>query len=92
MVVSLVSPIIRSQLVKLLPFEIGHLIRSFPSPFCIRGEYDVSGTELSILSSPLHKSSIVCELCGYSQTQMEMFYWLQKALDRSYQYPLKSNS
>eukprot|EP01038_Epipyxis_sp_PR26KG_P004366 gene4366-6177_t len=83
MVMSLINPIIRSQLVNLLPHELGLLLKTLPSPFCVRGEFDISGTDLSVFTTAMHKSAIICELCEYTPLQVEMFYWLQKAMDRS---------
>ena len=41
------------------------------------------GTPLSLLTEPLHLSSTVSQLSGLSAHQLEMFYGLQKSLDRS---------
>ena len=82
LVLSLVSPMIRKELLNNLPHELGLLMRTFPSPFVARGEIDVMGTDLQVLATELHKTTIVGELCEYSPTQVSMFYWMQKAIDR----------
>ncbi len=58
-------------------------MRTMPSPFTARGEFHIVGTDLTLLATELHKTSIMPVLCGYTQQQVSMFYWLQKALDRS---------
>jgi len=85
-VMSLITPVLRNSLVSHLPRELGMLIMSLQAPFCMRGEFDIIGTELTVLSCVLHQSPLVCRLCDYSSQQMEMFYWLQKSLDRSVVY------
>lgn len=82
LVLSLVSPMIRKQLLNNLPHELGLLMRTFPSPFMARGEFDIVGTDLTLLGTEMHKAGLVADLCEYSSTQVSMFYWLQKALDK----------
>ncbi len=86
LVLSLVSPMIRRQLLNNLPHELGLLMRTFPSPFMARGEFDIVGTDLTMLASELHKCRLMADLCEYSASQVSMFYWLQKALDRCAQF------
>lgn len=82
MVLSLVSPMIRRLLLANLPYELGNLMRTFPSPFTARGEFDVTGTDLTLLATDFHKSSVLEELTGYSERQVSMFQFLQKAMER----------
>lgn len=81
LILSLVSPMIRKEILNNLPHELGLLIRTFPSSFTLRGEFDIAGTDLMLLQTELGKAKIFCEICEYSTYQMAMFYWLQKALD-----------
>ena len=43
----------------------------------------MTGTPLSLLTEPLHLSSIVSQASGLSAHQLEMFYGFQKSLERS---------
>lgn len=88
LVLSLLTPTIRNLLLQNLPFELGLLIRTFPSPFTLSGDFAIHGMELSALESEWYNQPLLAKLCGYSFTQMEMFYYLQRALDRS--YPIKN--
>lgn len=83
LVVSLLTPTIRYQLLSIIPFELGLLVRTLPCPTVIRGQFHVNGVELSLLSTEWQKSKTLARMCRYSTQQMEMFYCLQKALDRS---------
>lgn len=83
LVLSLVSPMIRRQLLANLPHELGNLMRTFPSPFTARGEFDVVGTDLALLAAEMHRTGVMAALAGYSEKQVAMFYWLQKAMERS---------
>eukprot|EP00596_Hydrurales_sp_CCMP1899_P001210 CAMPEP_0119050542 /NCGR_PEP_ID=MMETSP1177-20130426/70529_1 /TAXON_ID=2985 /ORGANISM="Ochromonas sp, Strain CCMP1899" /LENGTH=304 /DNA_ID=CAMNT_0007029069 /DNA_START=72 /DNA_END=983 /DNA_ORIENTATION=- len=72
----------------MLPFELGSMLQRLPSPVYIRGEFRVTGTPLSLLTTPLGLSRKVGVISGLSPYQFEMFYWLQKSLDRS--HPMKN--
>eukprot|EP01035_Chromulina_nebulosa_P017380 gene17380-22928_t len=54
---SIISPTIRSKVVNSLPVELGLLARTLPSPFSMRGEFDITGPELSLLSTSFEKSA-----------------------------------
>lgn len=58
------------------------LLHSLPSNFCLRGEFDVRGMDMSILTTEFHKSEIFGQLSGYSTQQLEMFVLLQRAMER----------
>jgi hypothetical protein len=83
MVMSFVTPTIRKLLLQHLPYELGLLIRTFPSPFSLRGEFAIRGVDLNLTSQEWHKSPTLAKLTGYSTTQLEMFQWLQRAMERS---------
>lgn len=83
-ILSLVTPLIKSSILEQLPVELGQFIRTLPMPCHLDGEFDVAGTQLDLLSEIMHHSHVVQELCGYSSTQIEMFFALQKAMERSH--------
>ena len=62
--------------------ELGLFISSMSSPFCMRGEFDIVGTEISILHTAMHSVPVYLSLCGYCEHQIEMFYGLQRSLER----------
>lgn len=88
LVLSLLTPTIRHALVDNLPFELGLMIKTMPTPFTIIGDFNVRGIELSVLEQEWHQAHLLAKMCDYSPTQMDMFYYLQRALDRS--YPMKN--
>lgn len=61
---------------------IGMLLHSLPSNFTLKGEFDVNGMDMSVLSTEFHKSPIFAELTGYSSQQLEMFVLMQRAMER----------
>lgn len=84
LIISLATPAIRKIVLNLMPSELGDFIHSFPSPFSVRGEFDVRGTKIANLSEQMIHSTLIQELCGgYSQHQMEMFQGAQLTMDRS---------
>lgn len=82
LVVSLITPTIRNLLTQNLPYELGLLIRTFPSPFSITGAFDIQGLQIDQLSTEWNKSFFLQNLCDLTPLQMEMFIYLQRALDR----------
>jgi hypothetical protein len=58
------------------------LMMAMSSPFCMRGEFDIVGTEISILQTAMHSVPAYLSLCGYSEQQVELFYGLQRSLER----------
>ncbi len=55
---------------------------TLPSPFTVRGEFDISGLQISVLSTLLEKCSVISDVTAYSTYQLEMFHWMQRALER----------
>ena len=55
---------------------------SMSSPFCMRGEFDIVGTEIAVLQTAMHCVPGYLSLCGYSEQQAEMFYGLQRSIER----------
>lgn len=48
------------------------------------GDFQVRGVELSLLDTEWHANTLLQALCNrYSPTQMAMFYYLQRAMDRT---------
>ena len=82
-VLSLVTPMLRTLIVSQLPHELGALMTTLPSPFSVKGEFDINGIEITTLSTPMEKAPAISQITSYSPTQLEMFHHLQKALDRS---------
>ena len=80
---SLLSPMIRNMLLDLLPPEIGLFIRSFPVTFQLHGDFDFQGTDMDIINADWHQSEVLKSLCEYSTMQMEMFIFVQKAMERT---------
>jgi hypothetical protein len=58
------------------------LLHSLPADFTLRGEFDVHGMDMSVLSTEFHKSEIFSQLSGYSAQQLEMFVLMQHAMER----------
>jgi hypothetical protein len=88
LVLSLLTPTIRHALVDNLPFELGLMIRTMPTPFTIIGDFNIRGVELSALDKEWYQAHLLAKMCDYSSTQMDMFYYLQRAMERS--YPMKN--
>jgi hypothetical protein len=82
LVISLLTPTIRSLILKNLPFELGLLVRTLSTPFTMEGEFDIKGINVRSLQSEFNKNDIFTKLCEYTPLQMEMFYWMQKSLER----------
>lgn len=81
-IISVLTPALRTRILALLPPELGLLMRTLPSPFSCRGEFDITGPELTVLSTPLEKCQLLCQMFEYSPSQMDMFQWLQKSMER----------
>ena len=81
-ILSLVTPIIRSQIAANIPHEVGMLLHSLPTDFTLQGEFDVKGMDMSVLSTEFHKCEIFELLTEYSKQQLEMFILLQRAMER----------
>jgi hypothetical protein len=60
-----------------------HCIIGLPSPLRMRGEFSMTGTPLSLLTAPLHLSSVVSQTSGLTALQLELFLGLQKSMDRT---------
>jgi len=58
------------------------LLHSLPTNFTIRGEFDVRGMDMSVLSTDFAKSEIFAQLSGYTTQQLEMFVLMQRAMER----------
>lgn len=58
------------------------LLHSLPTNFTLKGEFDVKGMDMAVLSTEFNKSEIFGQLSGYSAQQLEMFVLLQRALER----------
>ena len=83
LVVSLLTPTIRSKLLAVIPFELGLLVRTLPCPSIIKGQFHMTGIDINTLSTEIFKAPLMADMSSYSTTQLEMFYFLQKTLDRS---------
>lgn len=81
-VLSIVTPILRGQLLAALPPELGMFLASLASPLSVRGEFNIGGTALKNFSQPLFKCVDMCNLVGYSSEQLLRFVAMQKSIDR----------
>lgn len=81
-VLTIVVPILREQLLKVLPPELGMFISSLPSPLSIRGEFNITGTELKHMSHAMFKSEQMCSLVGYTPEQLLKWIAIQKSIGR----------
>lgn len=81
-ILSIITPTLRTQMLKNLPHELGQLLRTLPSPFCIRGDFHVSGIELNLISAPFASTPAVLRLVNISRNQVHLFKYLQKSMDR----------
>ena len=81
-ILAMVSSLIRKAILDALPMEIGQFLRSLPIPFGVRGEFQILGTPLKHLSTPLHECPELCHSLGFNIEHMAMFHSLQKHLDR----------
>lgn len=82
-VLSIVSSKIRHAILDAVPVEIGHLLRTLPIPFSIRGEFDIEGNRIKELSLPVSEATGLCRTLGLSMDHLAHFMKLQKLLDRS---------
>lgn len=82
-IIKMAIPILKYQLRKELPPEIGQLMSSLPSPLLVSGTFHIDG-ELPItsLSIPIFSSKTMCDTIGYSPTQMLNFIGIQKSIDK----------
>ncbi|KAJ1408258.1 hypothetical protein B484DRAFT_403590, partial [Ochromonadaceae sp. CCMP2298] len=71
-ILSLVTPMIRTQIVANLPHELGVLLYSLPAPFTLKGEFDVLGMDMAVLSAEFHKCPVFQRLSGLSSKQLHM--------------------
>jgi hypothetical protein len=58
------------------------LLHSLPTHFTLKGEFDIRGMDMSVLSTDFNKSEIFAQLTGYSTQQLESFVLLQRAMER----------
>jgi hypothetical protein len=82
-VLTIVSSKIRKAILDAVPIEIGHLLRTLPIPFSIRGEFDIEGNRIKELSLPVSQATGLCRTLGLSMEHLEHFLKLQKLLERS---------
>jgi hypothetical protein len=94
-ILTLVRPLIRRAIMDALPVELGLVLRSLPSETIIKGNFDVVGTHLRALTSPLvgsaQYSGQACAAAGLNALQAQMFQLLQKN-SMLHRYPLKTLS
>ena len=62
------------------------LLHSLPTDFSLRGEFDLRGMDMAILSTDFHKCDTMMQLSGYSPQQLEMFVLMQRAMERCVLY------
>jgi len=83
-ILTLVKPLIRKAVCSAVPVEIGLIIKSLPSRFSVRGSFDIYGTKLRALTSPMlgtsDYSTAAAKEAGLSQVQSQMFQLVQRAL------------
>lgn len=94
-ILTLVRPLIRRAIIDALPIEVGLILRSLPSNTHVKGNFDVTGTYLRALTSPLvgsaQYSEMACAAAGLNNLQAQMFQLMQKySMGRA--YPLKTLS
>jgi len=82
-ILSVITPTLRTQILKNLPHELGQLLRTLPSPFCIRGDFHVSGIELNLISATFASTPAVLRMLNLSRNKIHLFKFLQKSMDRS---------
>ena len=58
------------------------LLHSLPTDFTLRGEFDLRGMDVTILSTDFHKCDTMMQLSGYGAQQLEMFVLMQRAMER----------
>jgi len=94
-ILTLVRPLIRRAIMDALPVELGLILRSLPSETIVKGNFDVVGTHLRALTSPLvgsaQYSGQACAAAGLNALQAQMFQLLQKN-SMLHRYPLKTLS
>jgi len=71
------APVIRAEILKVLPRELGEYISTLPSPFEIRGSFCAKGTELRILQAFMPTAEYVRSRCDMSKLQLGMFWCMQ---------------
>lgn len=82
-VMGLAVPIIRENVLKDLPQELGLFISSIPLPLSINGTFSVDGDlTLDSVFNHIFMSESICKLFGYSSQQLLNFNALQKSLGR----------
>lgn len=64
-ILMVVTPIIRTEILKALPLELGQLLSTLPlTTMNLMGFFDIAGTNISILTVPLHQNkvsvSVIC--------------------------------
>ena len=79
---AVMTPMLRGLLLDILPRELGQLSRTLPSPICIRGKFEIRGTNIKVLSRAMHKDPYLCDVVGYNPQQMYTFQNIQKSFDR----------
>jgi hypothetical protein len=82
-IISLVTPSIKTALLSSLPQELGLLLKSFVNPLVARGGFDICGPKLELLTTSFEKCDLISKLCDYSPSQVEMFHWMQRSMERA---------
>jgi hypothetical protein len=74
MILSLATPTIRRLILANLPPELGSWMKTLPSVFSLKGEFEFSGIEIEQLGLPFAESSLFQDLCFYSAVRKPFRY------------------
>lgn len=73
-ILSLATPTIRRLILSNLPNELGMWLKSLPSTFSVRGEFEFSGIEIEQLTQPFAESALFQDLCFYNDVSNDPLY------------------
>ena len=80
---SIAVPVIKLQVLEMLPIELGIFVSETMIPLDLAGSFQIDGSVVvSELFHGMQKSATVCNTIGYNAEQMLNFLALQKSLER----------
>lgn len=82
-ILGIVTPLVRRQVLKELPVELGALIASLPCPLQVNGVFQADGQPCwDEVKQPLVGSSSICNLMGQAPAEVLNFQAIQRSMQR----------
>jgi hypothetical protein len=82
-ILGIITPLVRRQVLRELPVELGDLITSLPCPLQVNGTFQAQGTpSWDEVTSPLITSTSICALMGQTPAALLNFHAIQRSMQR----------